>query len=119
MSESEPTNAEILAAAVGIQFVARDLTERTDRTSYRDTCETLDALHEGAALAGEILPQLRAGLVEQRVVFAYGYPRKIGKMALPFEPQAAQADSGGRQRDAAQFRVDTAQGRRGGVWLMG
>lgn len=64
MADQEPTNAELLAAAVVILLAARDLTQRTDRTSFRDTCETLDALHEGAAVAGGSLLHLaeRLGL---------------------------------------------------------
>ncbi|MDO5706055.1 MAG: hypothetical protein Q4G49_13455 [Paracoccus sp. (in: a-proteobacteria)] len=64
MSKREPTNAELLAAAVSIALAARDFIERTDRASHQDTCETLNALHEGMAVAGGSLLHLadRLGL---------------------------------------------------------
>lgn len=58
MIEREPTNPELLAAALVIALTARDLVERTDRTSYRDISETLDALREGMAIAGGSLLHL-------------------------------------------------------------
>jgi len=58
MADDEPTNAELLAAAVSVALAARQLIERTDRTSYRDTCEALDGLHEGMAVAGGSLMHL-------------------------------------------------------------
>ncbi|MBB1498539.1 hypothetical protein [Paracoccus sp. MC1862] len=58
MSEREPTNAELIAAAVGIALASRDLIKRTDRTSFRDVGQTLDALHEGMAVAGGSLLHL-------------------------------------------------------------
>ncbi len=48
----EPTTPQILAAVAGIALNSRDVIERTDRTSYRDVGETLDALHEHLAVAG-------------------------------------------------------------------
>ncbi|MCJ1900960.1 hypothetical protein MR829_11305 [Paracoccus versutus] len=52
MSEREPTNADLLAAAAGLALESRRRIERTDRTSFRDVCETLDAIHEHLAVAG-------------------------------------------------------------------
>ncbi|WP_041527134.1 hypothetical protein [Paracoccus aminophilus] len=48
----DPTDAQILAAAISIAVASRNLIQRTDRTSYRDVCEVLDALHEHLAVAG-------------------------------------------------------------------
>lgn len=58
MAEREPTDAELLAAAVSIALASRDLIQRTDRTSYPDVGGTLDALHEGMAVAGGSLLHL-------------------------------------------------------------
>ena len=58
MADREPTDAELLAAAVSIALASRDLIKRTDRTSFRDVGETLDALHEGMAVAGGSLLHL-------------------------------------------------------------
>lgn len=49
---TEPTTPQILAAAAGIALNGRAVIERTDRTSYREVCEALDALHEHLAVAG-------------------------------------------------------------------
>ena len=72
MPDREPTNAELLAAAVAIALEGRNQIERTDRTSYRATCQTLDALHEHLAVAGGSLLVLADRLgckeeVEQRL----------------------------------------------------
>lgn len=52
MSEQEPTNAHLLAASAAIALESRRLIERTDRTSFQDVGDTLDALHEHLAVAG-------------------------------------------------------------------
>lgn len=62
MSDREPTNAELIAAAVSIAIAARQLIEGTDRTSYRVTGETLHGLHEGMAVAGGSLMRLADNL---------------------------------------------------------
>lgn len=49
---TDPSIPEILAAAAGIALTSRSIIERTDLTSYRDVCETLDAVHEHLAVAG-------------------------------------------------------------------
>lgn len=48
----EPTNAELIAAAAAITLTGRRVIESTDRTSFLDVGETLDALHEHLAVAG-------------------------------------------------------------------
>lgn len=48
----EPTNVELLAAAATIARTGRKVIEATDRTSFKDVGETLDALHEHLAVAG-------------------------------------------------------------------
>lgn len=48
----EPSTPELIAAATGIAPNSRAVIERTDRTSYRDVCETLDAVHEHLAVSG-------------------------------------------------------------------
>lgn len=52
MTEQEPTNTELLAAAAAVALTGRRLIDNTDRTSFRDVGETLDALHEHLAVAG-------------------------------------------------------------------
>lgn len=52
MSAPEPTTAELLAAAASIAIAGRKLIGATDRTSFRDVGETLDALHDHLAVAG-------------------------------------------------------------------
>lgn len=48
----EPTDVELLAAAAAITRTGRRVIEATDRTSFQDVGETLDALHEHLAVAG-------------------------------------------------------------------
>lgn len=48
----DPSNAELLAPAISLALAGRNLIERTDRTSLKDTCEMLDVLHESLAIAG-------------------------------------------------------------------
>lgn len=48
----DPSNAELIAAATSIALASRQLIDRTDRTSFRAVCETLDALQEHLAVAG-------------------------------------------------------------------
>ncbi|MFC3060470.1 hypothetical protein [Paenirhodobacter populi] len=49
---TDPTTPELLAAAASVALTGRSIIERTDRTSFRDVCKTLDALHEHLAVAG-------------------------------------------------------------------
>lgn len=51
-AQDEPSDAQILAAAVSIALASRKLIDRTPRTNYREVCETLDAVHEHLAVAG-------------------------------------------------------------------
>ena len=48
----EPTDVELLATAAAIARTGRKVIEATDRTSFKDVGETLDALHEHLAVAG-------------------------------------------------------------------
>ena len=48
----EPTDVELLAAAAALARTGRKVIEATDRTSFKDVGETLDALHEHLAVAG-------------------------------------------------------------------
>lgn len=47
-----PNNPQLIAAAAAIILTGRQVIERTDRTSYRDVNDTLDALHDHLAVAG-------------------------------------------------------------------
>ena len=55
MTDREPTDAELLASAASIALTGRRLIDNTDRTSFRDVGETLDALHEHLGVAGGAL----------------------------------------------------------------
>ena len=48
----EPTDVELLATAAAIARTGRRVIEATDRTSFKEVGETLDALHEHLAVAG-------------------------------------------------------------------
>lgn len=62
MSDREPTNADLLASAAAIALTGRRIIEATDRTSFQDVGETLDALHEHLAVAGGALLHLAGRL---------------------------------------------------------
>lgn len=49
---NEPTDAQLLASFAGIALAARQLIDRTDRTSFTEVTQTLDAIHEHLAVAG-------------------------------------------------------------------
>ncbi|MTD99851.1 hypothetical protein GIY56_06100 [Paracoccus sp. YIM 132242] len=51
----EPTNPELIASASSIALTGRRLIDSTDRTSFRDVGEALDALHEHLGVAGGAL----------------------------------------------------------------
>ena len=51
-SAKESTDAELLATTAAITWTGRRVIEATDRTSFKDVGETLDALHEHLAVAG-------------------------------------------------------------------
>ncbi len=48
----EPTDADLLATAAAIARTGPRLIEATNRTSFQDVGETLDALYEHLAVAG-------------------------------------------------------------------
>lgn len=73
-----PTSAELLAAAASIAIAGRKLITGTDRTSFHDVGETLDALHDHLAVAGGSLLVLAERLgceVEVRQLIAEGQAR--------------------------------------------
>ena len=51
----ELTTPELIASAASIALTGRRLIDNTDRTSFRDVGETLDALHEHLGVAGGAL----------------------------------------------------------------
>ncbi|KFI33204.1 hypothetical protein CG51_16675 [Haematobacter missouriensis] len=76
--KGEPTSPELLAAAASIAIAGRKLITGTDRTSFRDVSETLDALHDHLAVAGGSLLTLAERLgceAEVRKLIAEGQAR--------------------------------------------
>lgn len=74
----EPTDVELLATAAAIARTGRRIIEATDRTSFKEVGETLDALHEHLAVAGGSLPILAERLgweVEVTRLLAEGQAR--------------------------------------------